>query len=137
MWESVCLRNVEILIILMLLKCSSRWLLVKNPSRWNVLSVKNSCRWKETCRWNVCSQWKIHVGEMACRRKISCQWKISVGEMSCWRNGIGEMSCQCSRWRWIVIDLRPRKHISNRSNGKYIDIRSNGVTIGQKIMNEL
>ena len=36
-----------------------------------------------------------------------------------------------------ALILRPRKHISRRNNGKYIDRRPNGVPLARKILNEL
>ena len=36
-----------------------------------------------------------------------------------------------------ALTTQPRKHIPSRNNGKYVDSRSNCVTTGRKIMNEL
>ena len=36
-----------------------------------------------------------------------------------------------------AVSIRPRRYFSKRSKEKYIDRQSNGITTGQKIMNEL
>ena len=41
------------------------------------------------------------------------------------------------RLKHSVVNTRPRRHFCNRNNGKYVDRRSNSITIGQKIRNKL